>query len=100
MLTSVSSSVEAASALKLISIPGSNFSGNAIVYTVPQGKIFKGHLFARGADSINIVINGSQIQISHSPQTAPTQLPLTLPEGTVVRNPASSYSYWLVGVEE
>jgi hypothetical protein len=98
MLTAVSSSTGAGA--RLVNIPGSNFSGSTVVYTVPAGRTFRGHLFARGAENININIGGRDIQLSHTPQTGSSVVPLTLPAGTVVRNPSSSFSYWLIGTEE
>lgn len=98
MLTAVSFSTGAAA--RLVNIPGSDFSANTVVYTVPAGRTFRGHLLARGGESITINIGGRQIQLSHTPQTGPTVLPLTLPAGTVVRNTSTGFSYWLIGTEE
>ncbi len=92
--------VAASNGKKPIFINAGNLAASAVVYTVPTGKTFTGHLWARGAESINVTINGVQTQISHSPQTAPSLIPLSLASGGVVQNPSSGYQYVLTGVEE
>lgn len=86
---------------KQISISGSAFSTGAVVYTVPIEKTFTGHLYGPSFNSSSsIVVNDQTIQLSNGQQSAAVVIPLTLIAGTVVKNPGSGTSYWLIGVEE
>lgn len=93
-------SIPVAPSQSQVVLSAQSFSTNTVVYTVPTGRTFRGHIYSQQGSPSTIVINGTNFAIASSSQTFPTIFPVTLVSGTVVRNAGVNNNYVLVGVAE
>lgn len=93
-------SIPVAPSQSQVVLSAQSFSTSAVIYTVPTGRTFRGHIYCQQGSPSSIVINGTNFACSSTAQTTPTILPITLVAGTVVRNASTNNNYVLVGVVE
>ena len=78
---------------KSVYVNGTTAGSGGTVYTVPEGKVFKGYLIQNSTSALNPYINGTQLNVnvgSTSYGRNPV-VPFTLPPGTVLQNASSNY---------
>lgn len=102
MLTSISlAATSAATQPRQIFITSAGQAANSIIYTVPAGKTFTGHILVTTASGWLFSINGvlSNQQGGTTPYYA-TAIPVTLIQGTTVGTGSTTYNWQLMGIEE
>ena len=99
MLQALPSSASAASSAKTIVAAAT--ATNSPFYTVPAGKVFKGHLTISANTSAQFKINSIMV-INYSGSTNYWQeaVPLTLTAGTICSSGSYTSAGVLVGIEE
>jgi len=99
MLQALSSSASTANSAKTIVAEAT--ATNTPFYTVPSGKVFKGHVIVSANTSAQLKINSTSV-INYSGSTNYFQeaMPLTLTAGTVCSSGGYTSAGVLVGIEE